>query len=176
VWAGTKQKELGLNGMQLLQQVSPMSVALLAVLIPVMEPVGWGSPQPGTILGYVFSTRSVVWILISSALGLVVTLSTFLFIGATDSLTYNVVGHLKTILIVAAGVFQFNESIGLKKGCGLVVALTGIVWYTQIKVRGGIGQRGCGRHQHYLGWAKTRVRRQCCLRLLVMKEGRGGLL
>jgi drug/metabolite transporter (DMT)-like permease len=148
IWAGTKQKELGLNGMQLLQQVSPVSVVLLAILIPLMEPIGWGDPRPGTILGYVFSTRAVMWILISSALGLVVTLSTFLFIGATDSLTYNVVGHLKTVLIVAAGVFQFGESMGLKKTVGLVVALTGIVWYTQIKVgRGaaGVGLWGCWR-------------------------------
>jgi solute carrier family 35 protein E3 len=134
VWAGTKQKELGLNGMQLLQQVSPASVALLAVLIPILEPVGWRDPRPGTILGYELSVGAVTWILISSALGLVVTLSTFLFIGATSSLTYNVVGHLKTLLIVAAGVVFFGEEIGLKKLTGLLVAMAGIVWYSQIKL------------------------------------------
>jgi solute carrier family 35 protein E3 len=134
VWAGTKQKELGLNGMQLLQQVSPMSVGLLAFLIPILEPVGWRDPRPGTILGYTFTTKAVSWILISSALGLVVTLSTFLFIGATSSLTYNVVGHLKTLLIVAAGVLMFGEEIGLKKGLGLITAVAGIVWYTNIRM------------------------------------------
>lgn len=111
-----------------------MSVLLLAVLIPIMEPVGWGDPKPGTILGYAFTTRAVTWILISSALGLVVTLSTFLFIGATSSLTYNVVGHLKTILIVSAGMLFFGEDMGLKKGLGLAVALSGIVWYSHIKL------------------------------------------
>lgn len=115
VWAGTKQKDLGLNGMQLLQQVSPMSVLLLAVLIPIMEPVGWSDPRPGTILGYVFTPASVAWILVSSALGLVVTLSTFLFIGATSSVTYNVVGHLKTILIVSAGVIFFRKKLASKR-------------------------------------------------------------
>lgn len=68
-------------------QVSPMSVGLLSVLIPLMEPVGWSDPKPGTILGYSFTPKALMWIFISSALGLVVTLSTFLFIGATSSLT-----------------------------------------------------------------------------------------
>jgi solute carrier family 35 protein E3 len=134
VWASTKQKELGLNGMQLLQQVSPVSAALLAVLIPVFEPVGWRGAGPGTILGYALTPSAAVWIVASSVLGLVVTLSTFLFIGATSSLTYNVVGHLKTVLIVAAGVALFGDEMGAKKLLGLVVAMAGIVWYSHIKL------------------------------------------
>ena len=134
VWAGTKQKELGLDGMQLLQQVSPASVLLLAALIPLMEPVGWSDRRPGTILGYEPTAAAVAWILASSALGLVVTLSTFLFIGATSSLTYNVVGHLKTVLIVAAGVLLFGDEVGAKKLFGLSVAMGGIVWYSAIKM------------------------------------------
>jgi solute carrier family 35 protein E3 len=120
--------------MQLLQQVSPYSVLLLLVLVPVVEPVGWYDPKQGTILGYVFTPAAVAWIAASSALGLVVTLSTFLFIGATSSLTYNVVGHLKTLLIVAAGVLFFGEELGLKKGVGLATALGGIGWYSHIRI------------------------------------------
>ncbi|GBF94129.1 solute carrier family 35 member E3 [Raphidocelis subcapitata] len=134
VWASTKQKELGLNGMQLLQQVSPVSAVLLAALIPLLEPVGWRGAAPGTILGYSFTPSAATWIVISSVLGLVVTLSTFLFIGATSSLTYNVVGHLKTVLIVAAGVALFGDEMGVKKLLGLAVAMAGIVWYSHIKL------------------------------------------
>lgn len=96
VWTGSKQKELGVNGNQLLHQVSPSAVLLLAVLIPIFEPVGFNGPAEGTILGFKFSQGAVAWILLSSCLGLVVTLSTYLFIGVTSPLTYNVVGHLKT--------------------------------------------------------------------------------
>lgn len=75
VWAGSKQKELGVNGNQLLHQVAPSAVGLLAVLIPVLEPVGsLSQKQPGTILGFQFSQGAVLWILFSSCLGLVVTL------------------------------------------------------------------------------------------------------
>lgn len=75
VWAGTKQKELNVNANQLLHQVSPSAVALLAVLIPVIEPIGrLGQQDPKTILGYQYSQGALLWILFSSCLGLVVTL------------------------------------------------------------------------------------------------------
>lgn len=111
-----------------------MSVALLAVLIPLLEPVGWRDPRPGTILGFTPTAPALLWIGASSVLGLVVTLSTFLFIGATSSLTYNVVGHLKTVLIVAAGVGLFGDEISGKKLLGIGCAMGGIVWYSFIKL------------------------------------------
>lgn len=130
VWTGSKQKELGVNGNQLLHQVAPTAVGLLAVLIPIIEPVGFSSPKPGTILGYNFSSSAVAWILFSSCLGLVVTLTTYLFIGVTSALTYNVVGHMKTVFIVTSGVIFFGDVVSTKKMIGLVCAMTGIVWYT----------------------------------------------
>lgn len=50
------------------------------------------------------------------------------------SLTYNVVGHLKTVLIVGGGVLLFGDSMGLKKLIGLGIAMSGIVWYSHIKM------------------------------------------
>ena len=136
VWTGVKQKELELSGLQLLNAVAPVAVALLAVMIPILEPVGLLNPKPGTILGYSMTAVAGGWIFISSVLGLLVTASTFLFIGATSPLTYNVVGHLKTIGIVTAGVFLFGDSMEPKKLMGLVMAMSGIVWYSHIKMQG----------------------------------------
>ncbi|KAF8062003.1 slc35e3 [Scenedesmus sp. PABB004] len=130
VWAGRKQAELGVNGNQLLHQVAPVAVALLAALVPAVEPLGLRGGGPGTVLGYELSRGAAAWILLSSCLGLVVTLSTYLFIGATSPLTYNVVGHLKTVFIVASGVVFFGDAIAPKKLAGLVCAMAGIVWYT----------------------------------------------
>lgn len=72
-------------------QVAPIAVVLLGVLIPLIEPVGWRTKAAGTILGYSYSGKAVLWIMFSSCLGLVVTLTTYLFIGVTSPLTYNVV-------------------------------------------------------------------------------------
>ena len=78
--------------MQLLHQYSPIAALMLGVMVPIFEPLGLQSRGPGTLLGYEYSLPAIVAILISSLLGLLVSLSTFLVIGATSSLTYNVVG------------------------------------------------------------------------------------
>jgi solute carrier family 35 protein E3 len=91
--------------MQLLHQYTPQATLLLGMLIPLMEPVGLarahttaaaaaGSFGDGTLLGYHYTPAAVAAILLSAVLGLLVSLSTFLVIGATSSLTYNVVVRL----------------------------------------------------------------------------------
>jgi solute carrier family 35 protein E3 len=135
VWAGAKQKELDVTAMQLLHQVSPVAVVLLALLIPLLEPVGFTDPGPETVLGYTFTTKATLCIAVSCVLGLLVTLSTFLFIGATSSLTYNVVGHLKTVGIISAGLMFFGDTMPLPKLAGLLLAMGGIVWYTHLKMQ-----------------------------------------
>jgi solute carrier family 35 protein E3 len=138
VWTGVKQKQLGVNGDQLLHQVAPVAVLLLVVLVPLVEPIGsFTKPEKGTLLGYTYSREAVGWILLSSCLGLVVTLSTYLFIGVTSPLTYNVVGHLKTVLIVTGGVVVFGDSITAKKMLGIACAMAGIVWFTSSGLGGG---------------------------------------
>lgn len=128
IWAGVMQRELGLGSMQLLHQYVPLATLMLGGLTVVAEPVGWGNPVRGTLLGYTPTTAAVVAILVSAALGLLVNLSTFLVIGATSSLTYNVVGHVKTVLILSGGVLFFGDAMPLKKAAGIGVAMLGIIW------------------------------------------------
>jgi solute carrier family 35 protein E3 len=155
VWASTKQRELGVDGMQLLHQIAPPAVLMLGVLVPLLEPVGWGSvfggggaaaavgaaaaattaPARPTLLTFDYTAPALFWIGLSSVLGLVVTATTFLFIGATSSLTYNVVGHLKTVGIVSAGVLFFREALSARRLVGLGLAMSGIVWYSQVKMQ-----------------------------------------
>jgi hypothetical protein len=52
---------------------------------------------------------AIIMISASAALGLLVSLSTFLVIGHTSALTYNVVGHIKTVGIIAGGVVFYQE-------------------------------------------------------------------
>ncbi|GFH13071.1 TPT domain-containing protein, partial [Haematococcus lacustris] len=87
-----------------------------------------------TLLGYEYSWGAAAAILLSSALGLGVSLSTFLVIGATSSLTYNVVGHLKTLIILTGGCMFFGDQMPPKKLLGVGIAMAGIVWYTQLKL------------------------------------------
>jgi solute carrier family 35 protein E3 len=137
IWAGSKQKELRASSMQLLHQYTPQAALMLAVLVPMFEPLGLasGSRSADTLLGYPYGLWSLLAILLSAVLGLLVSLSTFLVIGATSSLTYNVVGHLKTVIILSGGCVFFGDSMPLNKLMGVCVAMGGIVWYTQLKLQ-----------------------------------------
>lgn len=136
IWAGSKQKELQASSMQLLHQYTPQAALLLGALIPIMEPLGkFGSKDQQTLLGYQYTPAAAAAIIISALLGLLVSLSTFLVIGCTSSLTYNVVGHLKTVIILTGGCMLFGDEMPPKKLLGVSVAMAGIVWYTQLKLK-----------------------------------------
>jgi solute carrier family 35 protein E3 len=165
LWVGTKQRELGASSMQLLHQYTPQATLMMGALVPLMEPVGWrhlvgggggadggafegggalSSHGDGTLLGYHYTPQAVAAILFSAGLGLLVSLSTFLVIGATSSLTYNVVGHLKTVIILTGGCLLFGDQMPGSKLAGLGVAMAGIVWYSHIKMGGGGGGSSSG--------------------------------
>lgn len=136
VWAGSKQKELQTSSMQLLHQYTPIAAMMLVVLVPMLEPVGLFAGEPGrpTLLGYKYTLVSVIAIAISSVLGLLVSLSTFLVIGATSSLTYNIVGHLKTVTILTGGCLIFGDTMTVSKFLGIALAMVGIAWYSQMQL------------------------------------------
>lgn len=135
VWAGSKQRELQTGSMQLLHQYTPLAALMLAVLVPVLEPVGLfhRSPNAHTLVGYTYSLSSITAIAISSVLGLLVSLSTFLVIGATSSLTYNIVGHLKTVTILTGGCLMFGDTMSISKLFGVALAMLGIAWYSHMQ-------------------------------------------
>jgi solute carrier family 35 protein E3 len=171
VWTGLKQRQLRASSAQLLAASAPPSALLLGLLIPLAEPMGaWrhgrvnASAHPpaataaaycgdGTLLAYVFTPAAAATIALSAVLGLLVSLSTMLVIGATSSLTYNVVGHLKTVIILAGGCLFFGDEMPLRKLAGVGLAMAGIAWYSaqQMAPSGGSAMRRiaatpCGAH------------------------------
>lgn len=94
-------------------------------MIPICEPLGLYGNSAGedTLLSYRFTAANVTAILTSAFLGLLVNLSTFLVIGATSALSYNVVGHFKTVLILTGGCLLFGDDMSLKKLSGVGVTM-----------------------------------------------------
>ena len=81
--------------MQLMDNYCPYAAGLLCFLVPMFEPLGIETPlvkhQAVTLLNFPYTKVIVGAIALTAVLGLLVSLSTFLVIGATSSLTYNVV-------------------------------------------------------------------------------------
>lgn len=132
IWAGAKQKSLGAGSNQLLHRFSPVATILLLVAAPATERIIGSSNVEAQ---FQLTGQAFVVITASACLGLLVSLSTFLVIGHTSALTYNVVGHIKTVGVIAGGVFFYGEIITFKKALGLSVAAAGIAWYSAIQMR-----------------------------------------
>lgn len=130
IWVKSKQRELECNSYQLLYYQAPISALLLIPIIPVFdrtsEMVSRGLP----------SAEALTWIAASCALAFLVNLSTFLVIGQTSPVTYNVLGHFKLTVILSLGFLVFGSPMDSKVLSGVVLTLTGVFWYTHMKQNG----------------------------------------
>ena len=127
IWVGTRQKELDVNSFQLLYYQAPISAIMLLVTVPFFD-------NMSDLAEYEWSVASVVAILTSALLAFFVNLSTFLIIGKTSAVTYNVLGHFKLCIIIVLGFVVFKDPIVAKNVLGILIALIGVFWYSHIKL------------------------------------------
>lgn len=64
-----------------------------------------------------------------------VNLTNFLIIGRTSPVTYQVVGHLKTCLVLGFGFLLFDHRLDNRNLIGVITALLGTILYTELKRR-----------------------------------------
>ncbi|KAK8774951.1 solute carrier family 35 member E3-like [Amblyomma americanum] len=131
VWVGEKQKEFQVNSMQLLFYQAPLSALMLMVLVPFIEPP-WA---PGGFLYQSWSRLHLALVLLTGVVAFLVNLSIYWIIGNTSAVTYNVVGHMKFVLVLAGGFIVFQDPIHFEQAIGIVVTVTGMLLYTYIKLK-----------------------------------------
>ena len=125
IWVGTKQKELECNSYQLLYWQAPLSALILIPVIPILDDLSTLTEMP--------DNDTIAAIVLSSCLAFLVNLSIFLVIGKTSPVTYNVLGHFKLTVILSLGFIVFGALVDYKNITGILVTLSGVIWYTQIK-------------------------------------------
>ena len=134
IWTNTMQKEHGVNSTQLLYAASPYRAAILyAIALPL--DVGLTSASASGSAKHVFSrdggsAGAIVFVAsLTCVIAVLVNFSTFLVIGKCDAVTYQVLGHLKTVLVLAFGFFALGDPMSFKNVLGIGVALVGMVAY-----------------------------------------------
>lgn len=132
------QKTREVKSSELLQSYSPIASCMLLTVSLLFEPWGLtevlkGIPAPTTVLGFNYTGTAVAFIITSSVVGLAVNWSRLLVIGATSSLTYNILGQpLKTLIVLSAGYLFMGETVSLKKGAGVSLAMLGLLRYNHL--------------------------------------------
>lgn len=70
------------------------------------------------------------FIVLSCLISISVNFSTFLVIGKTSPVTYQVLGHLKTCLVLAFGYALLRDPFNWRNIFGIMVALVGMILYS----------------------------------------------
>lgn len=140
IWVGTKQASLQATSAQLLLYQSIMSAVLLLPVIPLLDTFPTPSPyvRPQDIVAdQELASAITVPLILSAIAALGVNLSQFLIIGKTSAVTYNVVGHAKTCLVLVIGWIMFGGFqtgwAGARMVAGVLLALAGVGWYSYLQ-------------------------------------------
>ena len=112
------QKKLECNAMQLLHCTSPIVALQILVATPIFHDVG-------LLMRREVSWLVVVHVLFSCALAFGVNVSNYMILGLTSPVTYQVLGHLKTTLIMIIGAITFRTVPTPPMACGMCLAIFG---------------------------------------------------
>jgi solute carrier family 35 protein E3 len=74
--------------------------------------------------------RLQFFIVLSCLISVSVNFSTFLVIGKTSPVTYQVLGHLKTCLVLAFGYVLLRDPFSWRNILGILIAVVGMVLYS----------------------------------------------
>ena len=128
IFTNTYQKSLDCNALQLLHHTAPLISVGMLIMCPFFDDVT-------ALTNFNYSFGCVSRILISCILALGVNISNYLVLGKTSPLTYQVLGHLKTITILFLGFTVFNKPIDMRNVMGITIAMVGVIAYTEVRRR-----------------------------------------
>ena len=131
ILTGSLQQKLGLSSTQLLCAAAPWMALTLVILAPPVD----GALNGGNILESNYSSEVMCYALMSCFLAILVNFATFAVIGKCSAVTYQVIGHLKTMLVLGFGFVVVGDPVVAKNIAGLLVALFGMILYARAEMR-----------------------------------------
>ncbi|KAJ7945312.1 UDP-galactose transporter 2-like [Quillaja saponaria] len=120
------QRKYSIGSFNLLGHTAPAQAASLLVLGPFMD--YWLTNK--RVDAYDYGLTSVLFIILSCSIAVGTNLSQFICIGRFTAVTFQVLGHMKTILVLILGfIFFGKEGINLHVVMGMIIAILGMLWY-----------------------------------------------
>jgi solute carrier family 35 protein E3 len=132
---GTLQKQFSVSGTQLNHRIGVPQFAIGFLASAALETHGTAN-----IFKQSFHFEQVLLVLLSGLFAVVGNLIGFSLIGRAGPVTFQVVGHVKTMLIFIFGLVMFPERSETqqqltKKVVGLFVSMAGVILYTIFEIR-----------------------------------------
>ncbi|KAL0919526.1 hypothetical protein M5K25_011624 [Dendrobium thyrsiflorum] len=126
IMTNTIQKRFKVSSTQLLYQSCPYQAITLFIIGPFLD----GLLTKQNVFAFKYTPEVLVFIVVSCLISVSVNFSTFLVIGKTSPVTYQVLGHLKTCLVLAFGYVLLRDPFSWRNIFGISVAVVGMVLYS----------------------------------------------
>ncbi|KAJ8457880.1 hypothetical protein OPV22_030806 [Ensete ventricosum] len=126
IMTNTIQKKFKVSSTQLLYQSAPYQALTLFISGPFLD----GLLTNQNVFAFNYTPQVIIFIVLSCLISVSVNFSTFLVIGKTSPVTYQVLGHLKTCLVLAFGYVLLHDPFSWRNIFGILVAIVGMVVYS----------------------------------------------
>ncbi|KAJ6758220.1 SOLUTE CARRIER FAMILY 35 [Salix koriyanagi] len=126
IMTNTIQKKFKVSSTQLLYQSCPYQALTLFIVGPFLD----GLLTNKNVFAFKYTPQVLFFIVLSCLISVSVNFSTFLVIGKTSPVTYQVLGHLKTCLVLAFGYVLLRDPFSWRNILGILVAVVGMVLYS----------------------------------------------
>ncbi|KAG2670425.1 hypothetical protein I3843_14G084100 [Carya illinoinensis] len=126
ILTNTIQKRLNVSSTQLLYQSAPFQAAILFVSGPLVDQF----LTKQNVFAHKYSPLVLLFIALSCLIAVAVNFSTFLVIGKTSPVTYQVLGHLKTCLVLGFGYTLLHDPFTERNIIGILIAVWGMGLYS----------------------------------------------
>jgi solute carrier family 35, member E3 len=127
VYGGYLQKHAPVKRkpLQILKQSLPFSVVFMVLVTPFMDDISLFPSAIASFTGY-------SWLMLSAScfFAFLGNVSSTVIVGVFSALTFQALGHLKTISIVIVGIVIFGDILTFKMSIGCILAITGLLVYS----------------------------------------------
>lgn len=123
---GSLQKKYSIGSFELLSKTAPIQAFSLLVVGPLVDYLLSGK----FIMKYNMSSGCFLFILLSCGLAVFCNISQYLCIGRFSAVSFQVIGHMKTVCILTLGWLLFDSAMTFKNVAGMIVAIVGMVIYS----------------------------------------------
>ncbi|GAV63563.1 TPT domain-containing protein [Cephalotus follicularis] len=123
---GSLQKKYSIGSFELLSRTAPIQAISLLILGPFVDYFLSGK----LITTYKVSHGAIFFILLSCALAVFCNVSQYLCIGRYSAVSFQVLGHMKTICVLTLGWLLFDSELTFKNIMGMILAIVGMVIYS----------------------------------------------
>jgi solute carrier family 35 protein E3 len=123
VFFGPLKKGLGLDAFQLLFHTSPWLTFGSFCMVPFFE-------KTDKLIEYDLTGAVVFDVLLTCLVAVAFNISNYVVLAEISPLSYNIIGHVKTIVIIGVGSYLFHTWPSTAMLMGMVTAVVGVLLYT----------------------------------------------